>query len=38
MSGLTTEETLKTWTILTAALGVTGIVVTLAAALVIPLR
>jgi GntP family gluconate:H+ symporter len=38
MSGLTTEETLKTWTILTASLGVTGLVVTLAAALVIPLR
>jgi GntP family gluconate:H+ symporter len=37
MSGLTTEETLRTWTILTAAIGVTGIVVTLLAALIVPL-
>lgn len=37
MSGLTTEETLKTWTILTAAIGVTGIVVTLILAMLLPL-
>jgi H+/gluconate symporter-like permease len=37
MSGLTTEETLRTWTLLTAAIGVTGIVVTLIAALIVPL-
>lgn len=38
MSNLTTEETLKSWTILTAALGITGIVVTLLAAMLMPLR
>ena len=37
MSVLTTEETLRTWTVLTAALGVTGIVVTVFAAIVLPL-
>ena len=37
MSGLTTEETLKSWTILTASLGITGVVVTLLLALVFPL-
>jgi gluconate:H+ symporter, GntP family len=37
MSVLTTEETLKSWTILTAALGVTGIIVTLLAALILPM-
>jgi gluconate:H+ symporter, GntP family len=37
MSVLTTEETLKSWTILTAALGVTGIIVTLLAALIMPM-
>lgn len=38
MSNLTTEETLKSWTILTAALGITGIVVTVLAAMLLPLR
>lgn len=37
MSVLSTEETLKTWTILTASLGVTGLIVTLIAASVLPL-
>ena len=37
MGGLTTEETLRTWTLLTAAIGVTGTVVTLIAALIVPL-
>lgn len=37
MSVLTTGETLKTWTILTAALGITGLVVTLVAATFLPL-
>lgn len=37
MSVLTTVETLKTWTILTAALGVTGLIVTLIAAGLLPL-
>jgi GntP family gluconate:H+ symporter len=37
MSGLTTEETLKSWTILTASLGITGVVVTVVLSLVIPL-
>jgi GntP family gluconate:H+ symporter len=38
MSGLTTEETLKSWTLLTASLGITGVIVTVLAALLIPLR
>ena len=33
MAVLTTEETLKTWTILTASLGITGLIVTLAGAM-----
>lgn len=37
MSVFTTEETLKTWTILTAALGVSGLVATLIASQLIPL-
>jgi GntP family gluconate:H+ symporter len=37
MSVLTETETLKTWTILTAALGVAGLVFTLALAAVLPL-
>lgn len=37
MSVLTTNETLKTWTILTACLGTTGLVVTLVAAMTFPL-
>lgn len=38
MSVLTTEETLKTWTILTASLGIAGFIVTLVAALLLPMR
>jgi GntP family gluconate:H+ symporter len=38
MSVLTTQETLKTWTILTTALGCTGIVVTVIASLILPLQ
>ena len=37
MSGLTTEETLKTWTILTASLGITGGLITVLAAMLLPL-
>ena len=37
MSVLTTEETLKSWSILLAALGFTGLIVTLLAAMLIPL-
>jgi GntP family gluconate:H+ symporter len=37
MSVLTTEETLKTWTILTAALGITGFIVTVIGAMLLPL-
>lgn len=37
MSVFTTEETLKTWTILTASLGVSGPVATLIAAQLLPL-
>lgn len=37
MSGLTTAETLKTWSILTATLGLTGLAVTLLAAKLLPL-
>jgi len=37
MSMLTTEETLRTWSILTASLGFTGLVVTLLAAWLVPL-
>jgi GntP family gluconate:H+ symporter len=35
MSCLTTQETLKTWTILTAAVGITGFIVTLIAVAVV---
>jgi GntP family gluconate:H+ symporter len=38
MSGLTTQETLKSWTVLTAALGFTGIIVTVVAAAILPLQ
>jgi len=38
MGGLTTEETLKTWTILTASLGATGLIVTLLLSAVLPLN
>ena len=38
MSGFTTQETLKTWTILTAAVGITGVVVTVVAAAIFPLQ
>jgi gluconate:H+ symporter, GntP family len=38
MSVLTTEETLKSWTILTASLGVTGLVVTIILSMVLPLN
>lgn len=37
MSVFSTEETLKTWTILTAALGITGLFVTIAAAAFFPM-
>ena len=37
MSVLTTEETLKSWSVLLTALGFTGLVVTLLAAMLIPL-
>ena len=37
MSVFTTEETLKTWTILTASLGISGLLVTLLAAKLLPL-
>ena len=37
MSVLTTEETLKSWSVLLAALGFTGLIVTLLAAMLIPL-
>jgi GntP family gluconate:H+ symporter len=37
MSVLTTEETLKTWTILTASLGITGLIVTVIAATLLPM-
>ncbi len=37
MAVLTTEETLKTWTILTASLGITGFIVTLIGAMVLPM-
>lgn len=36
MSGLTTGETLRTWTILTASLGITGVVTTVILAMVLP--
>ena len=38
MSVLTTEETLKTWTILTASLGVTGLIVTVILSTILPLN
>ena len=37
MSVLTTTETLKTWSLLTAALGITGMIVSILAALCLPL-
>lgn len=37
MSVFTTEETLKTWTIVTASLGISGLIVTLLAAKLLPL-
>ncbi|MGI9174440.1 MAG: GntP family permease [Rhodothermales bacterium] len=37
MSVLTTEETLKSWTVLLTALGFTGLIVTLLAAMLLPL-
>ena len=37
MSVLTTNETLKTWTVLTACLGLTGLVVTVIAAILCPM-
>ena len=36
MSGLTEQETLKTWTVLTAAMGLVGLIVTLTLALLLP--
>jgi len=38
MSVLTTEETLRSWTILTGAIGITGVIVTVIASLVVPLK
>jgi len=38
MSVLTTQETLKSWTILTASLGCTGVIGTVIAALLLPLH
>ena len=38
MSGLTEQETLKTWTVLTAAMGLAGLIVTLIFATVLPMR
>lgn len=38
MGGFTTEETLRSWTVLTAAIGATGVIVTLAAAMLLPLK
>jgi GntP family gluconate:H+ symporter len=38
MSVLTTQEALKTWSVLSASLGVTGIVVTIVATVVLPLQ
>jgi GntP family gluconate:H+ symporter len=38
MSVLTTEETLKSWTILTASIGVTGVIVTVILSLILPLN
>lgn len=37
MSFFTTKETLQTWSVLTAALGITGFLVTLAAAMMLPM-
>ncbi|RMF39724.1 MAG: hypothetical protein D6753_13115, partial [Planctomycetota bacterium] len=37
MSVLDTAETLRTWTVLTACLGITGLVVTLLGAMLLPL-
>jgi GntP family gluconate:H+ symporter len=38
MSGLTEQETLKTWTVLTAAMGVVGLIVTVIFAVVLPIN
>jgi GntP family gluconate:H+ symporter len=38
MSVLTTQETLRTWTVLTAAMGVTGVLVTILLSLLLPLQ
>jgi gluconate:H+ symporter, GntP family len=38
MSGLTEQETLKTWTVLTAAMGVVGLIVTVIFAVVLPMN
>ena len=38
MGVLTTRETLRTWTVLTASLGITGIVVTILFAMIVPLN
>jgi H+/gluconate symporter-like permease len=38
MSVLTTEETLRSWSILTAAIGVTGVIVTVIASVLLPLK
>ena len=37
MSGLTEQETLKTWTVLTAAMGLVGLIVTLVFATLLPM-
>ena len=38
MSVLTTEETLRTWTLLTASLGITGVIVTILLSQIMPLK
>lgn len=38
MGGFTTEESLRTWTVLTAAIGLTGVIVSILMALVLPLK
>lgn len=37
MGGFTTEETLRSWTILTASIGLTGVIVTVIMAMVLPM-
>ena len=37
MGGFTTEETLRSWTILTASVGITGVIVTIMASMLLPL-